>query len=74
MTDNKKSRPYREFFAKRQTASTYLNALEKIGLLEEEKVGRDKIFIHRKYLDLLSSDEHTFAPYLRNSEKDLKGR
>jgi Fic family protein len=59
--------------AKRQTASTYLSALAKIGLLEQEKSGRDKIFIHRKYLDLLSSDEHTFAPYLRNSEKGLKG-
>ena len=27
-------------------------------MLDEEKVGRDKLFIHRKYLELLSSDEH----------------
>lgn len=49
--------------AKRQAASTYLKELARIGVLAEEKVGRDKIFLHRKYLDLLSSDEHTFEPY-----------
>lgn len=53
--------------AKRQTASVYLSALVKVGVLDEEKVGRDKIFIHRKYLNLLSSDEHTFAPYLADT-------
>ena len=42
--------------AKRQTASTYLRELVRLGVLEEEKIGRDKIFLHRKYLDLLSSD------------------
>ena len=49
--------------AKRQAASTYLKALVDIGVLEEEKVGRDKVFIHRKYMDLLGSDGHTFAAY-----------
>lgn len=49
--------------AKRQAASTYLKALAEIGVLEEEKVGRDKVFIHRKYMALLGSDEHTFEPY-----------
>ena len=49
--------------AKRQAASVYLKELARIGVLTEEKVGRDKIFLHRKYLDLLSSDEHTFDPY-----------
>ncbi|MFA5949154.1 MAG: Fic family protein [Hyphomicrobium sp.] len=51
--------------AKRQAASAYLKDLAAIGVLTEEKVGRDKIFLHRKYLDLLSSDEHTFEPYPR---------
>ena len=37
-----------------------------MGVLEEEKVGRDKIFLHRKYLDVLFSDEHTFEPYPRD--------
>ena len=54
--------------AKRQTASTYLRELVRLGVLEEEKVGRDKIFLHRKYLDLLSSDGHTFEPYARTTE------
>ena len=31
-------------------------SLPHIGILEEEKVGRDKIFLHRKYLDVLFSD------------------
>jgi Fic family protein len=49
--------------AKRQAASTYLKALADLGVLEEEKVGRDKVFIHRKYMRLLGSDEHTFERY-----------
>ena len=49
--------------AKRQAASTYLKALVDIGMLVEEKSGRDKLFLHRKYLDLLSGDEHEFEPY-----------
>ena len=49
--------------AKRQAASTYLKALADIGVLEEEKVGRDKVFIHRKYMELLAADGHTFEPY-----------
>lgn len=49
--------------AKRQTASVYLKKLVDIGLLEEEQSGRDKIFVHRKYLDLLLAEHHEFAPY-----------
>ncbi len=49
--------------AKRQAASTYLKTLVDLGVLEEEKVGRDKVFIHRKYMRLLGSDGHTFEPY-----------
>ncbi len=47
----------------RKTASLHLKELVDIGVLAEEKVWRDKVFINRKYLDLLSSDEHAFAPY-----------
>jgi Fic family protein len=60
--------------AKRQTASTYLRELARLGILEEEKVGRDKIFLHRKYLDLLSSDGHTFEPYPRATEANNSKR
>jgi cell filamentation protein, protein adenylyltransferase len=49
--------------AERHTASAYLKELARLGVLEEEKVGRDKIFLHRKYLDVLFSDEHGFDPY-----------
>lgn len=56
--------------AKRQAASTYLKELARIGVLTEEKIGRDKIFLHRKYLDLLSSDEHTFEPYPKPPEAE----
>jgi Fic family protein len=49
--------------AKRETASAYLKQLAALGVLQEEKIGRDKIFLHRKYLDVLFSDEHTFEPY-----------
>jgi Fic family protein len=48
---------------KRQSASVYLRELASIGVLHEEKRGRDKLFINRKYMDLLGSDEHTFDPY-----------
>jgi Fic family protein len=47
----------------RHTVSAYLKQLVSIGVLTEEKVWRDKVFINRKYLDLLSSDGHVFEPY-----------
>lgn len=49
--------------AKRVSASRYLKQLVEIGVLVEEKYGRDKVFVHRKYMELLGSDEHTFEPY-----------
>jgi Fic family protein len=49
--------------AKRVSASRYLKQLVAIGVLEEEKHGREKLFVHRKYMDLLGRDDHTFAPY-----------
>jgi cell filamentation protein, protein adenylyltransferase len=54
--------------AKRQAASTYLKELARLGILEGAKIGRDKVFLHRKYLDVLFSDEHTFEPYARVGE------
>jgi Fic family protein len=49
--------------AKRQTASVYLRALAEIGVLREVEAGREKLFLHPKFLDLLLSDRHTFTPY-----------
>ena len=49
--------------ARRVTAAKYLRALCAIGVLEEIKVGRDKLFTHPKFLRLLTSDENEFDPY-----------
>jgi len=54
--------------AARHTASAYLKELVSLGILEEEKVGRDKIFLHRKYLDMLFGEEHTFQLYVRQQQ------
>jgi len=49
--------------AKRQTASVYLKALVDIGVLREVEAGREKLFLHPRFLDLLLSNTHTFTPY-----------
>lgn len=43
----------------RQAASRYLTALVSIGVLKDEKVGRERLFINRRLLDLLSADERS---------------
>jgi Fic family protein len=47
----------------RVTVAGYFKQLVAMGILVEERAWRDKVFINRKYLDLLSSDEHVFEPY-----------
>lgn len=42
--------------AKRQTASRYLKLLQGMGVLEERKVGREKLFVHPKLLSLLADE------------------
>ena len=49
--------------AKRQTASEYLKKLETIGVLKEEKVGRENIYINSKLMDLLSKNSNKFEDY-----------
>ncbi|MGA7179814.1 MAG: Fic family protein [Thiobacillaceae bacterium] len=49
--------------AKRQTASEYLKKLVEIGVLTEKQIGREKIFIHPKLMQLLQRDENEFVPY-----------
>jgi Fic family protein len=49
--------------AQRQTASVYLKSLTEIGVLREVEAGREKLFLHPKFLDLLLSDAHTFTAY-----------
>lgn len=40
--------------AQRQSASGYLKSLADIGVLREQKVGREKLFINPAFLDLLA--------------------
>ncbi len=49
--------------AQRQTASVYLKDLAKIGILNEVKSGRESLFVHPKYIELLSGDENVWVYY-----------
>jgi len=49
--------------AKRQTASTYLKQLCEIGVLKEVKSGRENIFVHPKYIELLTGEENVWVYY-----------
>ncbi|MDH3419324.1 MAG: Fic family protein [Gammaproteobacteria bacterium] len=49
--------------AQRQTASVYLKELTKIGILEEIKSGRESLFVHPKYIELLGGDENVWVYY-----------
>lgn len=49
--------------AKRQTASVYLKQLCEIGILREVKSGRENIFVHPKYIELLSGEENVWVYY-----------
>ena len=44
--------------AARQTASTYLKALVTIGVLQELSVGREKLFIHPRLMQLLTRESN----------------
>ena len=48
---------------KRQSASEYLKALSSINVLEEIKAGREKLFIHPKFLLLLTGENNDFPSY-----------
>jgi Fic family protein len=49
--------------AQRQSASRYLKELTAIGVLREVQVGKEKIFIHPKLMQLLAQDGNAFKPY-----------
>jgi len=49
--------------AQRQTASTYLKQLAEIGILNEQKFGRDVLFLHPKFLNLLTQNKNNFKKY-----------
>ena len=49
--------------AKRQTASVYLKLLAELGVLREVKSGRETLFIHPKYIELLTGEENVWVYY-----------
>lgn len=49
--------------AHRETASKYLKALCDIGVLQELKAGREKLFVHPKFLRLLTEEWNGFERY-----------
>jgi len=49
--------------AKRQTASVYLKQLCDAGVLKEIKSGRENIFVHPKYIELLTGEENIWVFY-----------
>ncbi len=49
--------------AKRQTASVYLKLLADLGVLREVKSGRETLFIHPKYIELLTGEENVWVYY-----------
>lgn len=44
-------------------ASRYLKQLTSIGVLSEIALGREKLFLHPKLLQLLTRDSNTFTDY-----------
>jgi Fic family protein len=48
--------------AGRQAASRYLKALVNVGVLREQSVGKEKLFVHPKLMTLLTRDSNAFEP------------
>jgi Fic family protein len=55
--------------AKRQTASVYLKQLCAIGVLKEIRSGRESLFVHPKYIELLTGDESVWVYYPGTEDK-----
>ncbi len=49
--------------AGRQAASRYLKALAAAGILEERAIGKEKLFVHPRLMNLLTRDSNTFTAY-----------
>ncbi|MCC8537913.1 protein adenylyltransferase Fic [Xanthomonas axonopodis pv. poinsettiicola] len=47
----------------RQTAARHLKELVDIGVLKEQRLGKEKLFLHPAFLQLLSADSHQLPPY-----------
>lgn len=49
--------------AKRQTASVYLKQLCDIGVLQEIPLGKEKLFLNPRLLQLMNNEDHGFVGY-----------
>lgn len=58
--------------AKRQTASVYLKQLCDAGVLRELKSGRENLFVHPKYIELLTGEENVWVYYAGNNKSLAK--
>ncbi len=57
--------------AKRQTASVYLKQMCDIGVLREIKSGRENIFVHPKYIELLTAEENVWVYYANLDDESV---
>ena len=55
--------------AKRQTASSYLKQLVEAGVLAEVDSGKEKLFVHPKLYDLLTTENNVFKLYGGSEDK-----
>ncbi|MCD9045226.1 protein adenylyltransferase Fic [Luteimonas sp. MHLX1A] len=55
--------------AKRETAARYLRELVDIGVLQEQRMGKEKLFLHPAYLRLLSDGSHAPQQYRHLQER-----
>lgn len=49
--------------AKRQTAAVYLKQLTEIGVLHEIQVGREKLFVNPRFMELLLTERNTYKAF-----------
>jgi Fic family protein len=49
--------------AKRQTASEYLKKLASIDVLMEQRVGRERLYVHPRLIELITKDKNSFERY-----------
>ena len=49
--------------AKRQTASVYLHSLAEVGILQEELLGLNKLFLNMRFLQLLTREPNSYPRF-----------
>lgn len=52
-----------EGIVKRQTASEYLKKLVDANVLKVQEVGREKIFVNPRFMEILLNDKNSYTPF-----------